>query len=542
MRNDTNATKNKNNIPKTIKKYLSLAAAGLSLVSFYTTAQGLHEFVFHEIWQAYLISAAIQITLFVLNLKLIHYIKQNRFIAIAVWLFALSASVTFSYVYISNEIYNNDLYYSDVDRMMSEEIMEMSLDIDDYLTNYKLYCKDAIDKYCSHLTVSNIQNQTTFTTSAQESLNECIISLKKLELFTDTDTVISEIQTIAKNLPSDYTDTDMEATISSLEIIKENLTDSKDDLEIYLQTETKEWDSINDRLKQYSNFQDPQFIELQKQNNAREGQLESYQNKVTKLSSAMNNIDLCINNLMYEKNNNSYNKINTARQKLLMEMNKDDLDTNNIQTYINQIYEVLIEENSSENSVQIENYYCFKEAIRLYIKLQDLQNSNQNILNTLDSTYTASSAENTTNYDFDDTDSLSSWKKQWYDCLNNLREIIRACPAPQDLIINDTISSTEASSIHLTEANPVVFIDRNYLLNKLSSMERSYLDDINKMEKSGNLLNTKYRAMAFFSLIAAIFLDVFGASIGIFLYYTGPTSDEKEPPKVNNSEAFNTSS
>lgn len=46
-----------------IRKLLVTCSLALAMVSFYATAQGLHEYVFTQMWQALLVSAAIQLSL-----------------------------------------------------------------------------------------------------------------------------------------------------------------------------------------------------------------------------------------------------------------------------------------------------------------------------------------------------------------------------------------------------------------------------------------------------------------------------------------------
>lgn len=527
-----------------IQKYLSLAAAGLSLVSFYTTAQGLNEFVFQsKPWQAYIISGAIQISLFILNLKLLHYLKRKGVIAIILWILTLSASVTFSYVYISNEIYDDKLYYSDVDRIMTEKIMEISFETNDYLVAYKNYCKTVIDTYCSNLITENSQETSENNTVIHNALLNCQTTLTQTNLYKSNNTimkvVVTELNILHESLSSNYSDSEIDTVLTSLDILKENLKAFFSNEEASKQTTYEIWLKINERLKQYSNFNDPAFISLQSENDKNQETINTHINNINEINSAISAIDSCITKIKDEKENNIINKITTIRQNLLLEMNKEELNSENIQTYMDEIYQVLIQENTSSTSYQLKNYYTFKEALALYSQLQMLQNQNQELLSVLDATRTNSPTTETSIFNFENPESIALWKEQWYQHLSNVRNILRECPLPQDLIIEiQAISDTHAELL-TTDKNTITFIEREQLLNNISTMERNYLDNINKMEKAGNLLHSKYKAMALFSLIVALFLDVLGAAIGAFLYKQNPnyTHNLSVTPHENEDDA-----
>lgn len=87
-----------------IRKLLVTCSLALAMVSFYATAQGLHEYVFTQMWQALLVSAAIQTALFILNLKLIYFFTLNPRIVLILWATMLVSSSLFSFVFISNQM------------------------------------------------------------------------------------------------------------------------------------------------------------------------------------------------------------------------------------------------------------------------------------------------------------------------------------------------------------------------------------------------------------------------------------------------------
>jgi hypothetical protein len=100
-------------------RLLRYAASALAFISFITTAEGLCEFVFTEVWQAYLASFAVQSILLIFNFLFFHfYIRINNldefplffkrvltYFIVFLFTIALIISSTFSFVFIANNTY-----------------------------------------------------------------------------------------------------------------------------------------------------------------------------------------------------------------------------------------------------------------------------------------------------------------------------------------------------------------------------------------------------------------------------------------------------
>lgn len=498
------------------RKNLSLAATGLALVSWYTTAHGLLEFVFHNWWQAAIISGAIQITLFILNLKLISYIKNNRWGVLPLWIACLTASCTFSYVYISSAIYNDSLYYSDADRVIEEKITEMSLQVNEYISNNITYNKNIMEQYCSTLADLNIAYISSSDASA--ILDGYINLLKSNDLHKMKDpTMMQSIQlleNVIQVFPADYSDQDIQSAINNISSIKKYFNDYLSVTDKLREDEFQMWQKINKRLEQYPHFQDPEFIELQQQNTERGEYINSLDSKIVYIKTAINTTNNSIEGLKREQQNNSGNKITSAKQNLLLEMNKDSPDLDRIEFYANQIYEAIISQNISNESFEIKDYYKFKNAVSQYRTFQGLKSEIENSIESLDNPRIGFTLNET---NIHDESELHTWKNNWYEILHNLKNIIRSCPLPNELTtIPDDADVTE--SIQLI-VYPFDEFSSETMITTISEIERSYLADLNIIEKTLNLLVTKYKYMAWFSLFSAILLDLIGTLIGIFLYY-----------------------
>lgn len=100
-------------------RLLRYAASALAFISFITTAEGLQEFVFTKVWQAYVASFAVQSILLVFNFLFFHfYVRINNlekfplffkrlltYFIVFLFTIALIISSTFSFVFIANNTY-----------------------------------------------------------------------------------------------------------------------------------------------------------------------------------------------------------------------------------------------------------------------------------------------------------------------------------------------------------------------------------------------------------------------------------------------------
>lgn len=98
---------------------------------------------------------------------------------------------------------------------------------------------------------------------------------------------------------------------------------------------------------------------------------------------------------------------------------------------------------------------------------------------------------------------IESWKQLWYSQTNELRELVKSLPLPQDLIIYSP--DTENGTVTLNPGINLPEPDRTEEIDDISALERRYLANLNPLEKALNLLHTKYNTMALFSAAALQF-------------------------------------
>ena len=473
-----------------IRKLLVTCSLALAMVSFYATAQGLHEYVFTQMWQALLVSAAIQTALFILNLKLIYFFTLNPRFVLILWATMLISSSLFSFVFISNEIYNTSLYYSDAERIMDEFTIKKCYQYQNYLDNYLIYTKEAMDAYCS---VPFVSHSSESNTEITKILDDCKTDISS---FTFSSNCAAFHRSLLKNLDS----------------IKSSLPSSYN-----IRSKEAVWNNINLRLSQYRNFNDQAFIDLQNDNNKRDTEINSMKAEATQLDSVISALQTCINKVTAHKMNNTENTMESYRHDLMVEINKDAPDGDILDTITSDMFTLLLKEGFTSSSYEMTNYFSFKNSLSVRKEILECQDKTDAIIHMLDNKrqdknafmFTSKADENTEKQ-------IESWKQLWYGQTNELRELVKSLPLPQDLIIYS--SDAENGTVTLNPGINLPEPDRTDEIDDISALERRYLANLNPLEKALNLLHTKYNTMALFSAAAAAVLDISSALMGAFVY------------------------
>lgn len=501
-----------------IRKLLVTCALALAMVSFYATAQGLHEYVFTQMWQALLVSAAIQTALFILNLKLIYFFTINPRVVLVLWATMLVSSSLFSFVFISNEIYNTSLYYSDAERIMDEFTIKKCYQYQDYLDKYLDYTKGAMDAYCS---VPFVSPSSESNIEIVQIIDNCKTDINVFTLSSDYTSfhhaLLNSLDNIKSALPSSYTDQQANDALTALEGEKNTANTIKNNILSNISSKENIWNNINLRLSQYKNFNDQAFINLQEDNNERETEINAMKADVTQLDSIISALQTCINKVTAHKMNNTQNTMESYRQNIMVEINKDDPNGDILDTITSDMFALLLKEGFTNNSYEMTNYFSFKNSLSVRKEILDCQNKTDAIIHMLDNKrqnknafmFTAEADENT-------QEQIESWKQLWYGQTNELRELVKSLPLPQDLFIYSP--DADGGTVTLNPGINLPEPDRTEEIDDISALERSYLAKLNPLEKSLNLLHTKYNTMALFSAAAAAVLDISSALMGAFVY------------------------
>lgn len=482
---------------------LTTAAVSLAIVSCIATASGLSQYVFDKgkYWQALIISTAIQGTLFTLSIKgpalIMRKTGRTKWLraifVILVWFIAMVASFLFSYVYISSTAYSHTLLMQDAHSILSKDCLALNFELDADAKNTMDSLQGSMNSYITTLS-------TVGSARAEES--------EKLDQ-TKQDT----IQGVIDNLPEqsdaigsllnklgDGTLTNDERDIL-LEGIKQLLKDNNSIYEDKTAARSNAYDALSDiqqRLASFMNTNSPVYqglIDQQSETNKIITELSHDIGSLEEERRALNEAYL----LLADDNSNLKTRLDASVLALRKFFNALD-ENSNMQDLLkisSEIYNVLIENNVSENDPRLEKYAQFKidvknyeYAAKAYITLEKERSElNKVYEETLDPA--GARLENTA---FSEVE----WKTYWVSRLNQLEIVIG----------------------QLEEINS---LDNEYAksqIEQLASRKRLYLSDLNDLDRAFSLLfqEHEHKNIIFFSIGFAVFIDLFAFFIGWLLF------------------------
>lgn len=524
-----------------LRKMLSTAALSVALISWYTTANGLHQYVFDNTWQAYIISAALQGVLFSLSIKGIPILLQfkiaKKIFLILVWGCLLGASSIFSYVYISKDVYSDRLLQEDVHRIFST-----------YCLSQNYWLSDQADKLLNGSSddrggiINDMNSYIQTLASLEDGVNlsegnndKKIEKIKKsilpyayihnehngkiqknaiIKECIDTSDLVSKLNII---LNQKYVEQAMSDAKVESDTLIEAIETRKTRKESEKKSKEKERGEYQERLKTFSNTDSNAYKDTKRQleNVIKEinkiekitSALEEELSKVNRVLNVLDSVDKSMASFLY-------NEVLNIRSK----MNKKEIDVKAVRKSAESLYDILLENSATiaASDSRLTKYPDFKSNLSKYasvVKAKKLINVEIKSLYNLESIdklnfefsdagqKTASTGSNADN---DITTSEDGWKNYWQAHLNSLKKSAKKMQAGG----LDTELITE-------------------LLETIENYERLYLSDLNDFELAWELLfgsNPKhpYTALLKFSFIFSFGIDTFSVFISCLLYLFKP--------------------
>lgn len=472
-------------------RIVKIAAFCFALISWIATAQGLHTYVFQEYyWQALLVSFGIQSILFVFNLKLPYYFKKisertnaasdkyrtGKFkygklwqVLIAVfYAIVLFSSSFFSFVYMANLVYK-DTQYTDANIVLDK--------------TYRMYVDD-VDKYSNEMIKAT----------------QVIISRQ-----------LSELQTMT----ADQDD----GTRRTKEEIEAQLLTAKSDYEEKLTLEKSKEEEYNIARDKYltpmsEDWRSPEeYAAEQALYDQLRGELETAKNNTIAAKKKMDELQSELDN--YKPS------LEITVHDLLLESLKPQPDSEVLEASMTNLNDIILEE---ENSIQTERFVELVDksqelslAVDNYRILQQIQSqagTNNDITDFKNAMLTQKIAVPDISSDTFAEDK-DIWVEVWKERFAALEKVIKSVPEYSDSTITSIVGaeSVIASDILLD-------FDAQDIANKIDRISRSNLENINTIERAFVLLTGEFPAMAIFSLIFALFLDMSSLLAGLFIYLT----------------------
>ena len=463
---------------------VTTAAFAFSIVSWKATAEGLQSYVFTNGWEAALISFAIQSILFVLNIKLpfyFHKIGQNtrtnhtkkithfQTLLLVFYFMILSSSSFFSFVYICNNVvYKHQSGYTDDDTLAQSKYTKILSETKHYIRNAsnakRILANEYLNKIQSEYALSTTQTQD------EKSLDELNILLNNAET----------AQTLAKEeYETAKADADsLKQNMDSYAQQRANTTwhDRQNEWESKYQSATNNWNAAITR---------------------RDTKKSEYEKAVQAYVDAQNAVKY------YHESSQ------TLVTNLLAEMLKEAPNPDTLNTYITNLNTDILDKESFNNTDDYAKLVEYTQKLSIlisdYTKLQNYLHDSVKIEN---STTIAIPDPKAKTYH----KQYKKWKNTWNKKLSKLNSIIQNLP---------TISSSEKERLHNNSAIDSDLFETYIPAQKseeLTALKRNKFSDINVIEKTLNLLTGKYRMIAWFSLVLAIFFDLSSLLAGLFLY------------------------
>lgn len=468
---------------------VTTAAFAFSIVSWKATAEGLQSYVFTNGWEAALISFAIQSILFVLNIKLpfyFHKIGQNtrtnhtkkithfQTLLLVFYFMILSSSSFFSFVYICNNVvYKHQSGYTDDDTLAQSEYTKILSETKHYIRNAsnakRILANEYLNKIQSEYALS------TTPTQEEKSLDELNVLLNNAE----TAQALAKEEYETAKADADSLKQDMDSYAQQ----RANTTwhDRQNEWESKYQTATNNWNAAITR---------------------RDTKKSEYEKAVQAYVDAQNAVKY------YHQSSQ------TLVTNLLAEMLKETPDPDTLNTYITNLNtDILDKETFNKTTDDYTKLVEYTQELSIlisdYTKLQNYLHDSDGIESLADhSVNIAVPDPKEKNY----SQKYVKWKNSWNNNLSKLNNIIQNLP---------TISSSEKERLYNNSAIDNDFFETYIPTQKseeITALKRNKFSDINVIEKALNLLTGKYRMIAWFSLVLAIFFDLSSLLAGLFLY------------------------
>lgn len=500
-----NSIQAKNNLSNrtnsAVRRLLASSALSTAIISWVATAQGLRIYVFSYYWQAAIISAAIQGTLFAFSVKAIPLMKKLRIkgkIAMGIlWICILLSSSIFSYVYISKTVYSNKLLRDDSNRIMVAQYIEIYSFLNDVIELNKEKLETEMAGYITLL--SKGDGNIEISQDDKNNINEIKNSINGK--------VAGDIIILLDKIKSgSYSENDVK-TLKSL-LLNEKNKQNKQIEGIQKQIESKESDIKGDEesLKTFKNINSSRYHDLVKQLESNREDRNKLQVSLKNLRSLIARLDECQIKIEYIENGLE-RKLYNETLELRKYLNQDKLNTNSLIEVVEKIYNDLFTYNISSSDPRLLRYKDFKNYVNQYALLVEKK---EIISNDREKVY-AIISENESTDEEDNGKENEKIDYGWEEISSNLQNILKDIPQAyfDEFILKSTNENQE-------------YLSKNEIIELIMNTDRLYLSDLNDFERAWTLLRSDihtYKTLLWFSVIFAFGMDLFSFGTGVLLYF-----------------------
>ncbi len=546
-----------------VGKMLGYSAAALSVVSFFTTLNGIEGIVTHNTFFAILISFGIQSIILVMGLwfvpavKTIWKKKRKQFLRpivivgmITAYICSVCFSSFFSFVHLSNAAYSGVRltdYNMELEMFLVENTKEIK-SVNDAISNVLVQnireiapkFRTLVDEYSAKANKeiqdvmaereknSNVTIPDTEKFSAQAAINAYEGANRQTadsRLVEDCERLQDDVnmyvnnynqlyyQEYAKHFEKMVSQTDTSAVSARKNDVLVTMDKLKKAISLLDDFEYGAYDSINSYVKgrcnAISNYYNGLVGSLQ--------EIVNFYDEISNNPEITQNEELGLENFyeaIYSTDTLTVDQLENAESEL-----KDI-----ISAYISNA-ETIDEDSVASLSQCIEYIEALNRSIELRDKIEKYENSN------LSATYIVSTA----NSDGNNTSNIqkmdeSAWNEARHEDISEFISLIKLLP-DLSLVLSEKSerqSTNDANIDYLLEKGGTEYVSG--ILSKAYEYNRNKLEDISDMERAWNYLHSENSFLAIFCGLIALFLDIASFFIGLYMYAC-QSKKEKLPEK-----------
>lgn len=497
---------NKDNTYQKVISIFSMAGLMTAFISLITTQNGLQQYTFSQKWQAFLISCAIQSALFACNMKgpeiLESLSRGKKAIFIIFYGIMLMASSCFSFVYILETAYPEDVLRNDATRIMTDEFIEIDYMLSENITKMSTKILEQMEEYLDTLSINNNSN------SQILNLQEYIDKLnEKSEDLAENMNIDENVSILVNNLTeinnTSPTKTQLENIRQYIKQLLEDLKSQNEELSSNHEKYSEAYKNATERLTSFNDIESPEYQSANDNVKDAKDKMDDIYEKISNNTKTQNILSGVLYELDKMESGSDFSILQTV-DNIRICLNSDDLSEEALDQEVKQIYSILINSDVDEDDDRLKMYQEFKKNSIEYEKQTQLL---KRIEDNIEGLYNIYSEINSNIEEIED-----SWKQKWLNQFEAIRRILKDAPEDAFNTVNTTINS------------------RIKIIKRLSNQERLYVTDLNAFDKSWTLLfsSHEYKQMVIFALLFAIFLDVFSALMGMIAYLYGKNNMRKE--------------
>lgn len=538
---------------------LQVAVIFLAVVSFFTTANGMKEYIFRENGViAYTASAAIQGILLALSMNLPGYLrgiwmrKWNVavrcfmiFMALLLTGVAIFCSSWFSYIYIA-EVIHKDSWGTDSELLVQQTYRTQLYDARDYAHTYRLYLEESMGDH-----IVQLEEQ------AREQLKDSVIDFginwdtEEANYASDGGTassymlpVITAMRRAAAIEPSqedrDQAARAVEDARGNISQRTENIRQRMDTISANLDVYNRQITNLNNRIQNATEGTDVGALTNALNNYTQ--MFETATQEQTALELESTQLDRALARLsVYESllGLNSSTSAITIRSALLemqSEFFKQEPDETRLLDIAQEIFQNL--RNASNEQATGENAQSYTALLsqmnRLirnltdYSEIKEIELTLEELIVNLRTATESIRVEKSDSDQVPDSNSSGNssaekevadtqWKEAWGKRLSNLRAQVSAMPAYSH-------EGSGGSVLSEDQLNILRNYDRDAASRALDDMIRRYIANHNAIYQGIIYLQSPYYQLAFFALLLAFSFDLAGFIFGIVIEGTGRSS------------------